>query len=203
MLEYRIKARFYFQQHDASAHENIWRWGFATDAGSGEYDVPQCNRSTTPPSECVHAISAHLKVSDFSDMGATSCNLRNVWNGLAPACFKGGKNASVGFKPVYVGAHCHAPACISEELYNADTGELICRNVPTYGTMAGGANGTHRFEEKGYLALPPCVWGDPALGLTEPPLLRWETNLLSIKKVNSTYAHTGEMALWQGRGILV
>jgi hypothetical protein len=48
-----------------------------------------------------------LKVSDFADMGATSCNLRSVWNGLSPACFKGGKNNSVGFKPVYAGAHCH------------------------------------------------------------------------------------------------
>ena len=75
--------------------------------------------------------------------------------------------------------------------------------MPTYGTLTAGANGTRRFEEKGYLALPPCVWGAPGLGLAEPPLLRWETNLRSIKRVNSTYAHTGEMALWQGRGILV
>ena len=88
VLEYRIKARFYFQPHDASAHENIWRWGFATDAGSGEYDIPQvtrryarppmmhrcdtghhvtcrrqCNSSVTPASECIHEISANLKVS--------------------------------------------------------------------------------------------------------------------------------------------
>ena len=36
VLEYRLKARFYFQEHDADRHENIWRWGYATDAGSGE-----------------------------------------------------------------------------------------------------------------------------------------------------------------------
>jgi hypothetical protein len=199
VLEYRIKVRFYFQPHDASSHTNIWRFGFATDAGSGEYDIPQCNRSTTPTKQCVHEIVANLKVSDFSDMAATSCDLRNPWNALSPAC----KNGSIGFRPVYLGAHCHAPACLSEELYNADSGELICRNVPSYGGRASGATGAHRFEELGYLALPPCVWGDPALGLVAPPLLRWETNLISIKKVNSTYGHTGEMALWQGRGVLV
>jgi hypothetical protein len=29
----------------------------------------------------------------------------------------------------YAAFHCHAPACISGELWNADTGELICRNT--------------------------------------------------------------------------
>jgi hypothetical protein len=62
VLEYRIKARFYFQPHDASTHTNIWRFGFATDAGSGEYDIPPCNRSTTPVDQCVHEIAANLKV---------------------------------------------------------------------------------------------------------------------------------------------
>lgn len=151
------------------------------------------------PCCCSHALARPtLQVSDFSDMSATSCDLRNPWNVLSPAC----KNGSVGFRPVYLGAHCHAPACLSEELYNADTGELICRNVPTYGGRASGATGPHRFDELGYLALPPCVWGDPALGLVAPPLLRWETNLYSIKRVNNAYSHTGEMALWQGRGVL-
>ena len=30
-----------------------------------------------------------------------------------------------------------------------------------------------------------------------------ETELLSIKKNNNTYTHTGEMASWQMRGVLV
>ena len=88
-------------------------------------------------------------------------------------------------------------------MYNADTGELICRNLPAYGTMRAGAEGPKRFDEAGYLALPPCVWGNASQGLLEPPLLLWDTNLTSIKRVNSTYAHTGEMALWQGHGVLV
>lgn len=89
------------------------------------------------------------------------------------------------------------------ELFNADTGESICRNVPTYGTLTEGATGVRRFDEKGYLALPPCVWGDTAQGLRSPPLLTWDTNLTAIKVCNSTYGHTGEMARWQGHGIIV
>ena len=93
------------------------------------------------------------------------------------------------------------------ELYNNDTGALICRNVPTYGNVTAGPgllskNG--KFEEKGYLALPPCVWSEnPDDGLPAPPLLRWDTNLSAIKRCNSTYGHTGEMARWQGHGIIV
>jgi hypothetical protein len=38
------------------------------------------------------------------------------------------------FQLTYAAFHCHAPACIKGELYNADTGELICRNTAQYGT---------------------------------------------------------------------
>jgi len=89
------------------------------------------------------------------------------------------------------------------ELFNNDTGELICRQLPSYGTLRQNATGERRFEELGYLALPPCVWGDVKQGLKEPPLLRWDTNLSAIKRTNSTYGHTGEMARWQGHGVIV
>ena len=36
-----------------------------------------------------------------------------------------------------------------------------------------------------------------------PTYLSYDTNLLSIKRSNNTYAHLGEMAQWQMRGILV
>ena len=38
-----------------------------------------------------------------------------------------------GINLIYAGGHCHAPSCISIELFNADTGELICRQTPVYG----------------------------------------------------------------------
>ena len=51
---------------------------------------------------------------------------------------KGGECAgnATGFDGVhliYAGGHCHAPSCVSMELFNADTGKLLCRHDPVYG----------------------------------------------------------------------
>ena len=126
---------------------------------------------------------------------------------------------------IYAGGHCHAPSCVSIELYRNDTGELLCRQLPVYGTGT-----TDKWDQAGYLTLPPCLWGDDA-GL-EPsvrhlfrplsaqqlhtvahvriqPSCRWlqvllpaGVPLLSIKKNRNTYVgHYGEMASWQMRGV--
>ena len=39
-------------------------------------------------------------------------------------------------------------------------------------------------------------------GLVAPVFLPFNANLTSIKRNNNTYAHYGEMASWQMRGIL-
>ena len=192
--------RFYFQDYNPAKHQQLYRWHWQTAMGSGEYDVIRAKEGT-PPSQAIHTIMAKIQVKDFA---SGACNYRSGLNSLTPAC----KPGSVGFKPIFLGGHCHAPTCISMELFNADTGESICRQVPTYGTLRAGANGTadpnRRFEEAGYLALPPCLWSDDSSsGLPAPPLLRWDTNLTAIKHCNSTYGHTGEMARWQGHGIIV
>ena len=105
---------------------------------------------------------------------------------------------SKGVRLAYAGPHCHAPSCISMELYNADTGVLLCRVLGDFGQGRGNVT----FDEKGYLKLNPCVWGYDE-GLLEPPFLSWDTNLMSIKKNNNTNAHYGEMASWQMRGFIV
>jgi len=92
---------------------------------------------------------------------------------------------------------CHAPDCLSMELYNADTGRLLCRTEPVFGKS------DDVFDEKGYIALPPCLWGDASEGLLEPELLSLETELFAIKRNNNTVGHLGEMASWQMRGIVV
>ena len=51
--------------------------------------------------------------------------------------------------------------------------------------------------------MPPCLWGPEEEGLMPPTFLSFDTNLLGVKKNNNTYAHYGEMAMWQMRGILV
>ena len=48
----------------------------------------------------------------------------------------GNLEAFDGLKLVMAGGHCHAPACISIELYNDGTGEqLICWNEAVYGEI--------------------------------------------------------------------
>ena len=38
-----------------------------------------------------------------------------------------------GINLIYAGGHCHAPTCISMELFNADTGMMLCRQDPVAG----------------------------------------------------------------------
>lgn len=83
------------------------------------------------------------------------------------------------------------------ELYDADTGQLLCGMTPVVGQS------TRVYDETGFVSLPPCLWGDPAEGLQAPILLSLDTELLSVKRNNNTYGHYGEMASWQMRGIVV
>jgi len=102
---------------------------------------------------------------------------------------------------IYAGGHCHAPACIGIWLYRNDPGhemELLCHQAPVYGK---GNVQADKYDEAGYLALPPCLWGDDA-GLHPSVLLPPNTPLVSIKKnVNTDMGHYGEMASWQMRGV--
>jgi len=85
------------------------------------------------------------------------------------------------------------------DLFNADTGQLLCHVEPVHGSGKGGM-----YDEHGFLSIPPCLWGEEkSEGLMEPQLLSLDTTLMSIKRNNNTLPHTGEMASWQMRGILV
>eukprot|EP01002_Notosolenus_urceolatus_P007757 NODE_306_length_2266_cov_21.156067_g238_i0.p1 GENE.NODE_306_length_2266_cov_21.156067_g238_i0~~NODE_306_length_2266_cov_21.156067_g238_i0.p1 ORF type:complete len:721 (+),score=196.19 NODE_306_length_2266_cov_21.156067_g238_i0:236-2164(+) len=177
---YRLKFRFYYEPYVPAtpsvpaSHENLPRLYFQTEAWAGEYDVPLCTPGTDP-SECVHMITAHFMVKDFV-------------HGLSPYPYD-------GMEIIYAGAHCHAPSCISIELYDADNGQLLCRQTPLFG------NSTETFNEEGYIAIPPCLWGSADEGLLPPVFLSMESNLTSIKRNNNTVAHYGEMASWQMRGV--
>jgi len=187
--EIHFKFRFWFQDYHPStptipaSHQNLLRFYFTTEAYAGEYDVIQC-ADGTPPQECIQEITARWKVKD-------------MFNSCTPGkdnCTATGK----GVKLLYAGGHCHAPSCLSLELYNLDTGALLCRQTPLIGS-----GGTDKYDELGYIAIPPCVWGSVEEGLIPPTLLSLETNLLSIKRNNNTYGHYGEMASWQMRGVAV
>ena len=203
VLEYQIKFRFYFEEYttggsekldgsvSSPSHKNLIRLYWQTEARAGEYDIVKCADST-PPSQCVQTITSRWKVKDM----LSDCSIRND----ASWCTGEGStdpNKTKGVDLIYAAPHCHAPSCISMELYNADTGQLICRVKPQFGKS------DNVYDEHGFLALPPCLWGDEAEGLLPPPGLSLDTTLLSIKKNNSTLAHTGEMASWQMRGAIV
>ena len=73
------------------------------------------------------------------------------------------------------------------------TGSLLCREDPIYGGTGSIAN--PKFDEPGYIAQPPCLWGDAAYGL-EPPVNTTGLYLHTVKMANATFGHHGEMA-WQ------
>ena len=106
---------------------------------------------------------------------------------------------------IYAGGHCHAPACIGIWLYRNDTGhkdELLCHQAPVYGSgNVVQAKGGDKFDEAGYISLPPCLWGDDK-GLSKSVLLPANSEIYSIKKNKNTHlGHYGEMASWQMRGV--
>jgi hypothetical protein len=144
-----------------------------TEAFAGEYDIQPCAPGTSP-ADCVYIITSRFQTHQMlaCDPMVSSCTITEN-----------------GVHLLYANGHCHAPSCISLELYNADTGQLICRQTPVYGTG-------EKFSEPGYLnTIPPCLWGNED-GLQAPPHLYSYTNLLSIKKNNNTLGHYGEMAQW-------
>ena len=49
-----------------------------------------------------------------------------------PKC-TGNSTGYDGINLIYAAGHCHAPDCISMELFNADTGKLLCRMDPVWG----------------------------------------------------------------------
>ena len=86
---------------------------------------------------------------------------------------------------------------------NNETGEMICEQRPSYGGdnpadkhdkyRNGTSRALNRFEESGFIAVPPCLWGSPEHGLDPPPKLDGLT-LRIVKKSNATFGHHGEMA---------
>ena len=147
--------------------------------------------------ECTHTIASRFSGRDALGLGR-GCMVQGDANACADVRRIESEGAGV-YRLLYAAAHCHAPACLSMELWDEDRRELLCRNVPTIGE---GVAPTH--DEKGFVVgIAPCLWGSADEGLLPPPLLRLNGTYKSIKRVNSTYGHWGVMALWQMRGAYV
>jgi hypothetical protein len=94
-----------------------------------------------------------------------------------------------------------APACKSIELYTNITGEgpkLVCRQLPWYGS---GNVHVDKYDEAGYLALPPCLWGTGPKnkGLIPGMWIPANTPMYSVKVNHNTHmGHYGEMVRCSG-----
>jgi len=171
---YFLKWRYYFQEYKPApvSHTHLHHWVFLIDEHVNDYEE-ECRNCG---SSSIGVISANLQA---KDMG-----LEDV-----PASYS-------TITPFVMTPHCHAPSCIREQLWNKDTGELICSVDASYGSPSyGGTNET--FNEESYLTINPCLWGYQS-GLNPPLFLRPNTNLSAIKYFNNTYRHLGQMAQWTG-----
>ena len=55
-------------------------------------------------------------------------------------------------------------------------------------------------DEMGYiLGAQPCIFGNKKDGFPEPPIIKTDTKLMSIKYQNNTNPRYGDMALWELR----
>ena len=205
------KFRFWFQEYKPApaagakaSHFDLPRYYQQTEGNAGEYDIPPAfRRPSDPPIPGYPHWPASTKGNLHPTPGTTctgdcpdgpDCECVHTityhwkWEGLAL---------------IYAGGHCHAPSCISIELYknHSATGqlELLCHQ----GALYGQGNVSHdRFDEEGYVALPPCLWGSKEEGLLPPVYLEPGTQLYAVKKNRNTHAgHYGEMASWQCRGV--
>ena len=204
-LKYRMKIRFWFQDYTpktavaSASHENLVRFYWQTESFAGEYDVPRgdLNMPGTQKSPVDGSYEYQITSEWLVEDMVWNCNPRQS----ADHCTGNG----TGIQLRYAGGHCHAPSCKSIELYtNATTADgswaLLCRQLPHLGQ---GHVIEDKYDEKGYIALPPCLWGTKEEGLVAPITLPFGTHLRSIKINNSTFGHYGEMASWQMRGVMV
>ena len=196
---YYLKWRYYFQEYmhapaaparsppqrpsgpAAASHKALHHWVFLIDAAVNDYEEDNAHYGR----RSIGRISAHLTAADLCDAGC---------DGAGPG--KESPSRSKKITPYVMTPHCHAPSCIREELWDADRNVLLCNVTARYGSERYGPT-SKVFNEKNYVALPPCIFGDQP-GLQQPYTLSPHTNLTAIKYFNNTYRHLGQMAQWTG-----
>jgi len=146
--------------------------GNMTHHGNLEYDVPKC-AAGTPPEFCEHMVTT---VQPFD---RPSHHFHNASHKVDP---------NEILELVHAWGHQHVGA-LGMELYNEQTGQLLCRTKPLYG------RGNVAGDEAGFLVgIPPCVWGPPPL--PPPPRIRRGDLLRTVARYNSTVPRHGVMSLW-------
>lgn len=171
-LQMKITVTYYedLQSPQIVTHTNCCdASGNSTAKGNIEYDVPQCPAGT-PPELCEHIVTS-VQPLDLS--------LRHHGHSSHPDRL---------LDLVHAWGHQHIGA-IGMELWNEQTGQLLCKTQPRYG------NGTQVGNEAGFLVgIPPCVWGPPPL--PAPPRLRARDLIRTVARYNSSVPRHGVMSLW-------
>ena len=156
-----------------ASHQNLEHWVFLIDQQVNDYEEDNAHYGEAS----IGKITAHVVVGE--DMGLE--NQPKEYSGV---------------RPLVMTPHCHAPSCIRQEFWNADTGEIICNVTGNYGNAAYGSL-SDLYNEANYIAIPPCIFGDQP-GLQTPFFLKKGTNVTAIKYFNNTFKHFGQMAQWTG-----
>merc|ERR1712025_1427370 len=133
-----------------------------TVGGNIEYDVPLCTPGISPE-DCVHEMTS----TQFFDLMPNYHQDPHKQEGVDP---------TEEVDLVYAVGHLLVGG-LSLDLYDDETGELICHSAPTYGTGLEAGNEAH------YLTgMSDCVF--------DPPLkMKRETVVRTIARYNNTVAH--------------
>ena len=186
---YFLKWRYYFQEYrpatrtSMASHKHLHHWVFLIDAQVNDYEEDNAEYGK----ESIGKITAHLKAKDIG--------LEDTGNPTDDGAPPVPKNFT-SITPLVMTPHCHAPSCLRQELWNADTQQIICNMTAMYGNEQYGPT-TQVFNEADYVTILPCIYGYQP-GLQTPLSLNPETNITAIKYFNNTYRHLGQMAQWTG-----
>eukprot|EP00944_MAST-04C_sp_MAST-4C-sp1_P015663 g15663.t1 len=195
--KYFLKWRYYFQEYKPmtlntkASHKHLHHWVFLIDDAVNDYEEDNLkDHYGIDMGSGIGKITAHLQV---KDMGLEDNGIgMNDNPGAAPVKF----NDRTTITPLVMTPHCHAPSCIREEFWNADTGEIICNMTALYGDERYGSTNSV-FNEANYITIAPCIFGYQP-GLQYPFTLTQDTNITAIKYFNNTWRHLGQMAQWTG-----
>eukprot|EP00441_Pelagodinium_beii_P019960 CAMPEP_0197660388 /NCGR_PEP_ID=MMETSP1338-20131121/50813_1 /TAXON_ID=43686 ORGANISM="Pelagodinium beii, Strain RCC1491" /NCGR_SAMPLE_ID=MMETSP1338 /ASSEMBLY_ACC=CAM_ASM_000754 /LENGTH=908 /DNA_ID=CAMNT_0043237725 /DNA_START=30 /DNA_END=2756 /DNA_ORIENTATION=- len=202
LLRYHMKIRFWFQEYTlapsgkAASHANLERIYYQTEANAGEYDIPPAFARGQP-------IPGYAGWPEDKPTPGTTCT-GTCPDGPDCDCVHTITHhwTMSETRLIYAGGHCHAPSCVSIDLYRNDTGtpQLLCHQATRFGQ---GNFPTDKFDEAGYIMLPPCLWSDDTSeGLEPTQWLPKNTPMFSVKKTQNTHwGHYGDMASWQMRGV--
>lgn len=194
-----FKFRFYYQDYNPAVHQLIHHveWSLnGCDSGAGGPNPMACRHiefDTVKGTGSQYGPDVQVFSSTFPAGGMLESSCDPGYG----QCMDGSKVGPGGFKLIMAAAHCHAPNCLRQELVNVDTGETLCAAVPEHG------KGDAVYDEAGYLFAPPCTWGSAEEGFLPPPVLFKNTTMRMTAFYNSTWAHPGQMGIWQMKAAYV